>query len=252
MPDENLDTTQAQDTDQSQSADQGDSQVQDQVDTQQADQQQDEPQTPFTPEQQQFIGSWMGRMVKKQLEESILPEIQKLQPQQTLPQLPGQGTDALAKFNETLQEKIFSGDVMGAFRMMQQVQDTAKIQITKQQKVAADRAITQYSDKPFYKDVYQDMQKIAHEAVGNNYPPEVAAELAYNKAIAQRSINKAKQDPSKLTVLSGGGKGPKVQTPKLPDAFKAAAKRDIAKGLFKNEAEYIDHLSPQVRQKYGI
>ena len=252
MADDNLDTeTQAQDTDQSQSADQGDSQVQDQVDTQQADQQQqDEPRQPFTPEEQQFIGSWMGRMVKKQIEESILPEIQRLQPQ--APQQMQGSPDALAKFNETLQEKIFSGDVMGAFRMMQQVQDTAKIQITKQQKVAADRAITQYSDKPFYKDVYQDMQKIAHEAVGNNYPPEVAAELAYNKAIAQRSINKAKQDPSKLTVLSGGGKGPKVQTPKLPDAFKAAAKRDIAKGLFKNEAEYIDHLSPQVRQKYGI
>uniref|UniRef100_A0A6H1ZRA3 Uncharacterized protein n=1 Tax=viral metagenome TaxID=1070528 RepID=A0A6H1ZRA3_9ZZZZ len=252
MADDNLDTeTQAQDTDQSQSADQGDSQVQDQVDTQQADQQQqDEPRQPFTPEEQQFIGSWMGRMVKKQIEESILPEIQRLQPQ--APQQMQGSPDALAKFNETLQEKIFTGDVMGAFRMMQQVQDTAKIHISKQQKIAVDRAVTSFSDKPFYKDIYPEMQKIANEAVGNNYPPAVAAELAYNKAIAERSIRKASKDPGKLAVLQGGGKGPKVQTPKLPDAFKTAARRDIAKGIFKDEADYIANLSPNIREKYGI
>jgi hypothetical protein len=38
----------------------------------------------------------------------------------------------------------------------------------------------------------------------------------------------------------------------LPEALKAAADRDIKSGLFKDEAEYMNELSPQVKERYGL
>lgn len=248
MPDDILDTT-----DKAQGTDQTDQE--EQVDTQQADHTEEPGKKKFSDmnaeEQSQFMGSWMGRIVKKQIEESVLPEIQRLQPAQSTPQ-PGQENDALAKFNEQLQEKIFAGDVLGALQMANQVQKTAEQKISSQQKIAVDREIVNLSDKPFYKDIYTDMKKIAHEATAKGFPAAAAADYAYNKAIAERSVAKEKNNPSGLTMLKGGTPRSKVTEPKLPAAFKKAAERDIASGVFKDEADYIANLSPHIRSQYGI
>ena len=105
MADDNLDTTQ--------DMAQGDDNTDQNVDTQQADDtqsQQDQPARPFTPEQEQWMGSWMGRIIKKQIDENVLPQIQgALQNnQQHQFQQPSGGENPMDKFNEQLQEMIFS------------------------------------------------------------------------------------------------------------------------------------------------
>ena len=215
-----------------------------QVDTDQADQDQ----KPFNPEQEQYIGSWLGRIVKKQIEESVLPHIQQ---QPTRPE-PTQEPGALDKFNEQLQEKIFSGDVMGAFNMAKSVQTQADQNLSTQKTIETDRALTALSDQPFYKDTFGEAQKIAHEAVQLGYPPEAAVEYGYNKAKANFLEKKLAGDDGGLNLSEGGKPPPKTKAPKLPPEFKKAYERDKAKGLFKNEKEYIEALSPNIRTKYGI
>jgi len=39
---------------------------------------------------------------------------------------------------------------------------------------------------------------------------------------------------------------------KLPAHMKEAAARDIEQGLFKDEAEWIEHLSPKAKEQYGL
>ncbi len=213
-----------------------------------------EPQKPFTPEQEQYIGSWLGRIVKKQIEEGVLPHIQQQQPA-----IQQQGNpDAMKQFNEKLQEKIFAGDVTGALQDFMNVQEHAKQNLTKTQKVQTDRAVTSFSDKPYYKDIYQDMEKIARDTVAQGFPPEAAAVFAYNTAKANYLEAKIAgggnrgDDDSSLDMLPGGKRQPNKKAIKLPAQFKAAFERDKMKGLFKDEQDYINNLSPAIRQKYGI
>lgn len=212
-----------------------------------------EPQKPFTEQQEQYIGSWLGRIVKKQIDESVLPHIQQ---QQSVTQPPVDG-NAMKQFNERLQEKIFAGDVTGAFQDFMAVQDQAKQNITKTQKVQTDRAITSYSDKPYYKDIYQDMEKIARDTVAQGFPPEAAALFAYNTAkgnYLETKISGGGSDDREgsLDMLPGGKRQQVKKTAKLPAQFKAAYERDKKRGLFKDEQDYINNLSPAIRQKYGI
>jgi len=205
-----------------------------------------EPQKPFTSEQEQHIGSWLGRIVAKQIDEKVLPALRPQAPQ------PNQEPGALDKFNETLQEKIFSGDVMGALQMANNVQEQTKQTLSNNKRIETDRALTALSDKPFYKDTFGEAQKIAHEAVQAGYPPEAAVELGYNKAKANFLERKLAGGDENLNLSEGGRPPSRTKTPKLPPEFSKACKRDIAKGLFKNEKEYIDALSPSIRAKYGI
>jgi hypothetical protein len=54
--------------------------------------------------------------------------------------------------------------------------------------------------------------------------------------------------------MSGSGKitPSNKKTAKIPAALKAAAQRDISDGIFKDEAEYLANLSPNIKEKYGI
>ena len=237
MPDDQLDTV----TVDAAQVDQIDPDAQ--VDTDQADQQ---AQKPFTPEQEQYLGSWLGRIVAKQIDEKVLPNVQ---PQ---PQTSTQEPDALKKFNEELQMKIFSGDVMSALSMASNVQKQTDQTLSKQKTIETDRALTALSDQPFYKDTFGEAQKIAHDAVQAGYPPGPAAEYAYNKAKASFLERKLSGDNEGLNLSDGGKPPTRTKTPTLPPEFKRACKRDIAKRLFKNEKEYIEHLSPSIRAKYGI
>ena len=108
MPDDQLDTT-----DDAAQNDQGDQTDTDQVDTDQADQDK----KPFTSEQEQHIGSWLGRIVAKQIDEKVLPALKPQTPQ------PNQEPGALDKFNETLQEKIFSSYETGSNKLRSSVND---------------------------------------------------------------------------------------------------------------------------------
>ena len=237
MPDDQLDTT-----DDAAQNDQGDQTDTDQVDTDQADQDK----KPFSPEQEQHIGSWLGRIVAKQIDDKVLPALQPKTPQ------PNQEPNVFNKFDEQLQEDIFSGKVYSAIDKALNVREQTKQNLSKSKQIETDRALTALSDKPFYKDTFGEAQKIAHEAVQAGYPPEAAVELGYNKAKASFLERKLAGGDENLNLSEGGRPPSRTKTPKLPPEFSKACKRDIAKGLFKNEKEYIDALSPSIRAKYGI
>jgi len=204
---------------------------------------------PFTPDQEQYIGSWMGRIIKKQFDESVMPVLQDaINRKPTFH--PGGDNEVLKKFNEELSEEMFTNP-LGAIQKAVNAIEQSKVELTKTQTVQVDKAITSHSDDPLYKDIYQDMRAIAHDAVKKGYPPGPAAEYALAKAKANHFENATKGEGG-LNFADGGKSTAGKKTPKLPPEFKKAAARDIEKGLFKNEAEYIESLSPAIRAKYGI
>ena len=215
----------------------------------QADGQQ-EPQKPFTPEQEQYMGSWMGRIISKQFDEKVLPVIQQNQPAPP-PQPPG-GDSALDEFNEKLQDMVLGGNVTGALQLYNQVQTQATENLTKTNRVQTDRALTSFSDEPYYKDVFKEAQSMAHDMVAKGFPPDTAAEYAYTKAEAKHLKKKLNPSTEPQGMLEGGRRQPSDKKPKLPAQFKKAYERDKKKGFFKDEQDYINNLSPAIRAKYGI
>jgi len=206
---------------------------------------------PFSPEQEQYIGSWMGRIIKKQIEESIVPLVNQAASRPTYSPQNDSG-DVLKKFNEEVSEQLFTDPVAAIQKVMRAI-DASKTQLTNAQTVQVDKAITSFSEDPLYKDIYQDVKAIAHERAGKGYPADAAADYAFTKAKLNYMEKKSSPGDEGGFSLSDGGRSIRTtKTPKLPQEFKKAAARDIAKGLFKNEAEYIAGLSPAIRAKYDI
>jgi len=192
-------------------------------------------------EQKQYFGSWMGRMVKKQFEESINPQIEEIK-------------SLLSKKNEPtgeeLTEKILNGGAKEVFQQLLREEKQKEITLKAAQEKDLQKAMTGFSDDPLYKDVYADAQKLAKEAMSKGYPVGPATELAMAKAKEQYFISR---DPDLSLKMSGSGKPqPRQKKKELPSHMKAAAARDIADGLFKDEAEYIDNLTPDVRARNGL
>lgn len=206
----------------------------------------------FSKLQMEQLATLVGRISKKQLEENVIPLISRREePINSMEQQ----NETIKEFNDKLQQKIFDGDVLGAIQMATDVQNRAKDTLTKTQIREVEKNIVSYSDKPFYKDIYSDMDKIAKDAIIQGVPPEWAVEHAYHKALADylsgNRINN--NDDGSLDMVTGGKQYKRSgKEPKLPEDFKNACARDIASGLFKNEKEWIDNLSPKVRGQLGI
>ncbi len=209
---------------------------------------------PFNEEQQQFLGSWMGRMISKQFDEKVVPLIDERLPEQQLSVIaPRQDGDALEQFQEQVTEKLLGGDPVGAFQMLQNVSKLADQNLATTAKTATDKALTAFKDDPYYKEIFVDAQKMAHEAAAMGHPASIAADSAFHKAKANFLEHGKAGEADGLSMTSGGKPRPGRETkPKLPPQFKAAAKRDIDKGLFKDEADYIANMDPSIRAKYGI
>lgn len=245
--DQNLDTNDSAQDDQTDQTDQTD---QDQVDTDQADQ----IQKPFTPQQEQYMGSWMGRNIKKHVEDAIAPLIQGQQ-QQPIVDPPGDGGNLQTEFDEQVQADFFAGKTSKAIGDVLDVRERVKINIATNKKIEVDKAITALSDQPYYKDIHGEMKAIAHEAVANGYPPDAAVKLAYNQAKGdhlQRKMDGDNPGSGDLDRLPGGTRQSRQTKTKLAPEFKKACEEGIAKGLFKDEQEYINYLNPAIRQQYGM
>lgn len=206
----------------------------------------------FTKEQEQYIGSWLGRMVSKQFEEKVLPVIEEhlsANTSQQTPVQPAQTNEVLEKFNTDLSQQMFT-DPYGAFQKMMNVYAGTKKTLSQSQKTQADKIMLNYSKNPYYKEMAGNIQKISQEAISNGYPPEAAVEYAYQKARGEYLENK--HNPQNLDLLSGGSLPQRSKKKKLPERFKTAFERDKAQGLFKDEADYIAHLSPAVKMQYDL
>ncbi len=153
------------------------------------------------------------------------------------------------KLNAQLQNRIL-GDVSGTVNDIIDAREKEQLSLENEKKAAVLQEMAKYQDKPYYQEVKDDLEKIAHEALGNKFPPGPATELAYEKACKNLLLHK---DPDYKLGMAGAGKKLKRSKKKeLPKEFKAAAKRDIDSGLFKDEADYMENLSPQVKANYGL
>jgi len=161
----------------------------------------------------------------------------------------------LDKFNEQLQDEILSGNVMGALDKYTKLQESAKLETQKRTHGALTKALTDLSEKPYYEDIYQDMEKTANELVAKGYPPDAAAETAYFRAKAdhlEKTRGGGSDDDVPLSMASGGKRPAKDKTTKLPEAFERAYERDKQDGLVKDRQDFVNSLSPQVRAQHGL
>lgn len=206
---------------------------------------------PFTPEQEQYIGSWMGRIIKKQFDENVLPHLRQPQP---LAQAVNQD-DAYKKFGESVQEKIFGGDPVGAIDMVLKLKEQAKQNLTQTQNINLMRGITTYSDQPYYEDIQPTMQKLAKEKVVEGWPIEAALRASYAEAKAgflEEKMKSGDRDSSGLSLSGGGRRETRTKVTKLPPEFEKACARDIADGIYKTRDEWIKAMSPKVRERIGL
>jgi len=208
----------------------------------------------FSKAQLQQLSSITGSILKRQLEENVLPFLNK---EEALPVSYREnegGESPLQQKNREFHEQILSGNVIEAVQGITSILESAKSNLTQKQKIDTDKAITTYSSQPFYKDIQPEMRNIAHKAVERGYPPGAAAEYAYFKARTEYSENRQSddQEATSLSMIGSGRRSPETKEPKLPPEFKDAFERDKEKGLFKDEADYIACLSPKTRKAHGL
>jgi len=208
---------------------------------------------PFTPEQEQYLGSWFGRIVSKQIEDKVLPMIKEHQPPPR--QSVDPSSDQVKQFNDEIINQLLT-DPVTAFQRLMQVHENAKTILSKDKTTKLQKAYTTYAEQPLYKEVFDEMKQFAEAAVKEGYPPEAAAEYGYYKAKAnyfeREKGGGGGDDEGSFGNMGGGINKKEKKKAQLPERFKDAARRDIAAGIFKDEAEYISSLHPSIRQQYGI
>jgi len=204
---------------------------------------------PFTPEQEQYLGSWFGRIVSKQIEEKVLPHIQQPSPRQPS----GDDNDQVKRFNEEMVTLLLENP-MEAFTRMNNVYSNMQSNLSKGKQAQLQKTLTSFSEKPLYKEVFTEMKQIAEAAVNEGYPPEAATEYAYYKAKANylEGSRSGGDDDGSFGNMGGGIHKKTGKKPVLPERFKEAARRAIEDGYFKDEDEYIKALHPSIRSQYGI
>jgi len=229
---------------------QGDQVETEEVDTDtQADQ---EPQKPFTEEQEQHMGSWMGRIVSRQIEDKVLPAMRDMLIEtQKAPEL--KSPEVKDKFNQELLDMFLGGNVMGALDKAAQVTQSAKQNMTRQQSIDTDKAITTYSEDPYYKDIHSDVKSLAAEYVKEGYPVGPAVKMAFSESKLSFVEKKGSDGGANLEMVGGGRRSQSTKKSKLPSVFKSACAKDIKDGLYTDEADWMKNgLTPKLRKKYGI
>jgi len=208
-----------------------------------------EQETGFNKKQLAQISSIMGNIVKKQISE-MTPG----QPADA-PVFPNpSGNEAIDNFNQEVMSKWMAGDALGAYNMLQDVSNRAKNNLTQKQKSETDKFVVSHAEKPYYKDIFKEMQTMAHDLVDQGYPPQAAADAAYAKTSLAHleKIKAGDSDTGDLGMLEGGKKTKTAKKPVLPPQFKDACERDIEAGLFKDEQDWIANLAPNVRKAHGL
>jgi len=208
----------------------------------------EEPKPAFSKEQEAFMNTMLekqseqltshfGRIVTKQMEEKFMPEIKKNQvdPKQ---------------FEEIVQGKGFGGDMVGAINEVIDMREKNASDLQKAKEEAITEEMEKFKDQPFFQETEAQIKEIAIAAIKKGHPPAPAVELAYEKA--GRIFLQNKDPEYKLSMSRGGKQAPRKKEAKLPAAFKTQAAKDIANGIFKDEADYIANLSPSIREKHGI
>lgn len=197
----------------------------------------------MTPDQ---VQSWFGRINKeqitKQFDEKIMPILEELKAGR-------QVTDATPP-DGSLQDLMFT-DPDKFFELgMKKYQEKVK-SVTDVKLKSIDEAILTYSEDPLYRDIHSEMKKIALAKAGEGWPPQAA--VVYAKAEAEKNYLKRQAgDDTGLEMLSGGGSPPRKKKVSLPPNLKEACARDIRDKIVKDEKDFINSMSPRLREIYGV
>lgn len=197
----------------------------------------------FSSAQLQQLQSMLGRIVANQLEEKVIPTIKT--------EGGGQTQDELKEKREKWLEKIFEGRIDEVVDEVDTIRNKKNLNKTQQLAVMTKKALTKFNEDPFYKDVYSESEKLAGQYLAKGYPPDAAAEIAFTKAKANHLEQNA-TNTDELKMTSAGKRPPEPKKPKVPAQFKKAMERDISQGLYKDEADWISGLSPQIRARHGL
>jgi len=261
MPDDQQDSNQDNSSDHQDAT--GQDQSADLQDDQSSDSGDQEPK--FNKTQLQQLNSMVGFVFKnsldKAIKEQIMPMIENastaVRPSPNLSDSSFSSHPAVKKLNEDLQEMILSGDVIGALKRFNELEQRTTKSLSERRQNELNKALNSYSDKPYYKEISNLMKEIATTATADkDYPPEAAAEYAYasaSKTFLEKKMSGELDESGSLNLEMGGRPTIKKKGKvKLTGNLKAAFERDKAKGLYKTEEEWIENLAPQVRAAHGL
>jgi len=193
----------------------------------------------MTPEQ---VMSWLGRINKeqitKQFDEKVLPALQKLE-----------GGKAQYPPSDDLQDLMFNNP-KEFFRKGLEIVRQEDQNMTEAKTKALDEALMEYSEDPLYKEIHASMKQIATEKLRVGWPPKAAAEFAKTAAEKEHLSGLSRDD--RLGMLDGGTKPSGKKKGSLPPNLKAACERDVLDGIVKDEEDFIKHMSPKLREIYGV
>lgn len=209
---------------------------------------------------QHRIASALGRALKKQGEQDkfnkqVMDTLSKLE--QHLSNPPKNTHPDVAKLNEDWQNRILSGDVIGVLDEFSSLKTKAETEISQSNMNKVNQLMEGLSEEPFFGELEKVVRERSASLVQQGKDPQTAVDLAYNKARADyfgglvASVHKT--NPNALKLAKGGSKpDTEGSKGKLPEDFKKRAEKDIAEGLFKDEADWIASLSPQIRKQLGV
>jgi len=211
----------------------------------------------------QKVWSAAGRIIaktrdedRKKIREELLAELKPIfQSMETHAPQGGAQDDAMKRFNEQVQEKLFGGDTYGAYQMLRGLEKRAEANLTQSQNVTLLRGLTTYSDQPYYEDIQSDMQKLTKEKVATGWPVNEALKASYAEAKADFLERKMRGDDRGTTGLglTGSGRPPgRAKLTKLPPEFEEACARDIADGLYKSKEEWVKKMDSRVKERLGL
>lgn len=194
--------------------------------------------------QDQFM-SWTGRNTKEQMkkmfDETVMPIMEELKASRQIPDYEPPAGDMDMIYNNP--EK-FVESVIEKKRKKDENMTVAKVK-------QIDEAILGYADDPLYREIHSEMKGIATKKVGEGWPPEAAVIFAKTKA-EKNYYKRQVSDDTGLEMLGGSGNLPKKKQKSLPPKLKEACARDIRDGIVKDEADYINSMSPKMREIYGL
>jgi len=171
--------------------------------------------------------------------------------------IPNDGNDPeIDKFNEHIQELKDAGKHFEAHQAMESLKSQADSMRNQVKIKHLDTALEKYKDRPYMKEIGEYVQKAAVELMAEGYLPKHAVRAAYAEISSKHQFNelaKLRGNTGSLSMLSGGNQRmPEKKAGKLPPNYEAACKRDIAKGYFKDQKEYIESLAPSLRAQLGV
>ena len=209
-----------------------------------------EPQYMTKKEIEDHVGTRVGRLIARQIDEKVLPLMQEISDRQVRPMPPVK--EPPTDYNAGIFNDV-EGTVNAIRDKERRERNLATDEANKDKEREMNKLIVGHAEEDIYGEIQSDMSAIAKKKINDGWPPQAAVEFARGES--ERKLLRSKvygPEHEGLEMSSGGRPRPRVKKKGLPDMYKKACARDMADGIVKDEADYIKNLSPQVRKEFGL